>query len=87
MNTHVQSSVSIPAPVYYADIVCARAKNHYDPAGSVNLSDTFTSDSAEATLESYRQSFQHLHTRQQTLMYFSRFVLKVLENEEDKYKQ
>ncbi|ESK91292.1 argonaute-like protein [Moniliophthora roreri MCA 2997] len=78
-------SVSIPAPVYYADIVCARAKNHYDPAGSVNLSDTFTSDSAEATLESYRQSFQPLHPTQQKLMYFSvsvllPFVALVLDN-------
>ncbi|TFL04091.1 hypothetical protein BDV98DRAFT_563547, partial [Pterulicium gracile] len=25
-------SVSVPAPVYYADIVCSRVKNHYDPA-------------------------------------------------------
>ncbi|PPQ91938.1 hypothetical protein CVT25_000981 [Psilocybe cyanescens] len=32
-------SVSIPAPVYYADIVCSRAKNHFDPQGPLRLSD------------------------------------------------
>ncbi|KAJ7904588.1 argonaute-like protein [Mycena olivaceomarginata] len=35
-------SVSIPAPVYYADIVCSRAKNHYDPQGTVDFSDSAT---------------------------------------------
>ncbi|KAJ7333265.1 hypothetical protein DFH08DRAFT_966100 [Mycena albidolilacea] len=27
-------SVSTPAPVYYADIVCSRTKNYYDPQGT-----------------------------------------------------
>ncbi|KAL0575953.1 hypothetical protein V5O48_006023 [Marasmius crinis-equi] len=64
-------SVSIPAPVYYADIVCSRARNHYDPSGSVNFSDSFTADSGEATLESYRQGFKPLHRNQASMMYFS----------------
>ncbi|KAJ6628687.1 argonaute-like protein [Mycena sp. CBHHK59/15] len=50
-------SVSIPAPVYYADIVCSRAKNHYDPQGTVDFSDSATQiDAAQS---------------QSTLMYFS----------------
>ncbi|KAI6105779.1 argonaute-like protein [Pisolithus sp. B1] len=67
-------SVSIPAPVYYADIVCSRAKNHYDPQGSVNLSDTAThtdTTGAESALEAYKRNFKPLHSNMTTLMYFS----------------
>ncbi|KAI5983309.1 argonaute-like protein [Pisolithus marmoratus] len=67
-------SVSIPAPVYYADIVCNRAKNHYDPQGGINLSDTAThtnTTGAESTLEAYKRNFKPLHTNMTTLMYFS----------------
>ncbi|KAI6043152.1 argonaute-like protein [Pisolithus marmoratus] len=38
-STH---SVSIPAPVYYPDIICSQAKNHYDPQAGINLSDMAT---------------------------------------------
>src|SRR5271168_5427247 len=43
-------SVSIPAPVYYADIVCSRAKNHYDPSfrDDMEFSDSATQDSTQA---------------------------------------
>ncbi|KAJ7129589.1 Piwi domain-containing protein, partial [Mycena epipterygia] len=67
-------SVSIPAPVYYADIVCSRAKNHYDPQGTVDFSDSATQvDDAQATssLEAFRRGFKPLHQSQSTLMYFS----------------
>ncbi|KAF7433014.1 hypothetical protein PC9H_004959 [Pleurotus ostreatus] len=67
-------SVSIPAPVYYADIVCARAKNHYDPQGSMHLSDSATQLSAgqaDASVVAFRQAFRPLHNAQRTLMYFS----------------
>ncbi|KAF9270096.1 argonaute-like protein [Marasmius fiardii PR-910] len=65
-------SVSIPAPVYYADIVCSRARNHYDPTGSLSLSDSFTAGTGvEATLENYRQEFKPLHANMATCMYFS----------------
>jgi len=68
-------SVSIPAPVYYADIVCARAKNHYDPSGNVDLSEsaTQTENSSQAlhSLEAFRQGFRPLHANQEKLMYFS----------------
>ncbi|KAJ7228592.1 argonaute-like protein, partial [Mycena pura] len=72
-------SVSIPAPVYYADIVCSRAKNHYDPQGTVDFSDTATqADDGEAasSLEAFRRGFKPLHKSHSTLMYFSvRFEL------------
>jgi eukaryotic translation initiation factor 2C len=67
-------SVSIPAPVYYADIVCSRAKNHYDPQGTVDFSDSATQlDSGQAltTLEAYKRNFRPLHQNMSTVMYFS----------------
>lgn len=67
-------SVSIPAPVYYADIVCSRAKNHYDPRGGLALSETATQDTSQAastTLENFRRAYKPLHQNQTRLMYFS----------------
>jgi len=66
-------SVSIPAPVYYADIVCSRAKNHFDPRGSLHISDTSTqaSGSGPGGIEAYIAGFKPLHVNQQKLMYFS----------------
>lgn len=66
-------SVSIPAPVYYADIVCARAKNHYDPQGGFDLSDSATRDEAAANdqLEDFKKAFKPLHQRMSRVMYFS----------------
>ncbi|KAF8076456.1 argonaute-like protein [Lyophyllum atratum] len=67
-------SVSIPAPVYYADIVCSRAKNHYDPQGRLDFSDSATQaegSQAENSLEAFRRGFKPLHKKQHTLMYFS----------------
>ncbi|KAJ4494682.1 argonaute-like protein [Lentinula edodes] len=67
-------SVSIPAPVYYADIVCSRAKNHYDPQGTIDFSDSATNNDsaqAETTLEAFRKNFKPLNEAQKRLMYFS----------------
>jgi len=67
-------SVSIPAPVYYADIVCARAKNHYDPQGTVDFSDSATqmdSGQANTTLEAFTRGFKPLNPKMATVMYFS----------------
>ncbi|KAH9483501.1 Protein argonaute-2 [Psilocybe cubensis] len=65
-------SVSIPAPVYYADIVCSRAKNHYDPQGSLRLSETGSqvSGTSGGYLESFKAGFKPLHSNQKRLMYF-----------------
>ncbi|PPQ98553.1 hypothetical protein CVT24_004044 [Panaeolus cyanescens] len=68
-------SVSIPAPVYYADIVCSRAKNHYDPTGDWDLtgSDVMSMDGSTATssLDKFQQAFKPLHPSMKHLMYFS----------------
>jgi len=67
-------SVSIPAPVYYADIVCSRAKNHFDPQAGLNLSDSATQmddQQAATTLESFKKSFKTLHANTALSMYFS----------------
>ncbi|KDQ64588.1 hypothetical protein JAAARDRAFT_116696 [Jaapia argillacea MUCL 33604] len=67
-------SVSIPAPVYYADIVCTRAKNHYDPQGGVDFSDSATNlddSQADRTLDAFKRGFKPLHKNMATVMYFS----------------
>ncbi|KZV61782.1 Piwi-domain-containing protein [Peniophora sp. CONT] len=69
-------SVSIPAPVYYADIVCARAKHHYDPSGDAHLEDTTvdeTNDGSvaqQARADNFRNRFQPVHRNISQLMYF-----------------
>ncbi|KAF4619813.1 hypothetical protein D9613_005017 [Agrocybe pediades] len=71
-------SVSIPAPVYYADIVCSRARNHFDPQEKWDfLSSDDAASSARGsagltdTLEKFQQAFKPLHSLQKVLMYFS----------------
>lgn len=66
-------SVSIPAPVYYADIVCSRAKHHYDPQQGLELSLSETGTNTEeqaASLERYRAAFKQLNPNMKKLMYF-----------------
>ncbi|KAJ6521406.1 hypothetical protein B0H19DRAFT_1203957, partial [Mycena capillaripes] len=65
-------SMSIPAPVYYAVIVCSRAKNHYDLQGTVDFSDFATQiddSQAASSLAAFRRSVKPLHKSQLTLMY------------------
>jgi len=64
-------SVSIPAPVYYADIVCSRAKHHYDPGLDLSASETATNTTeAASALERFRSAFRPTHERMKQLMYF-----------------
>jgi len=66
-------SVSIVAPTYYADTVCARAKHHYDPDGNLDISDTasqLSSQAADAALNTYREHFRPLHRSTAQNMYF-----------------
>ncbi|KAJ6548130.1 argonaute-like protein [Mycena vulgaris] len=63
-------SVSIPAPVYYADTVCARAKIHFDPQGPGNWSESGTTEAAE-NLEAFKRDYLPLHKDQMGRMYFS----------------
>lgn len=62
-------SVSIPAPVYYADIVCERAKNHYNPSvgyHSVDETETTTSGGEQR----YEDLYEHTHASMRYKMYF-----------------
>jgi hypothetical protein len=57
-----------------ADIVCTRAKNHYDPQGNVDFSDSATQlddGQATTTLEAFKRGFRPLHQNMTTVMYFS----------------
>ncbi|KAB5595488.1 Argonaute-like protein [Ceratobasidium theobromae] len=54
-------SVSIPAPVYYADMVCARAKNHYDPSFDLDGTETTASEARSSTMQLYQDQFQQAH--------------------------
>ncbi|KAH9965910.1 argonaute-like protein [Russula dissimulans] len=62
-------SLSIPAPLYYADRVCSRAKNHYDPRQGVDL-DLFDIEGQVDTSERLRQAFRPTHEHMKKLMYF-----------------
>lgn len=86
-------SVSIPAPVYCmfmtcipdyiltmpidADIVCARAKNHFDPQAGVELSEDNTPSDPDKkkestkTLSYFQKAFKPLAGNAQRRMYFS----------------
>ncbi|KAK7444774.1 hypothetical protein VKT23_015091 [Stygiomarasmius scandens] len=69
-------SVSIPAPVYYADRVCARARIHFDPNKSL-LSDissvSYESEDEEraAILEIYKKEMKPIHSAQSQRMFFT----------------
>jgi len=66
-------SVSIPAPVYYADIVCSRAKNHFDPAGSLDIDTTGSPGTGGRSppIEVYKRAFVPINNRIMDTMYFS----------------
>jgi len=66
-------SVSIPPPVYYADIVCGRAKHHLPPGAEYDLSDSMTVASgtdADAMLQRIRAAYRPTHPTLQKNMYF-----------------
>jgi eukaryotic translation initiation factor 2C len=71
--THVYAratrSVSIPAPVYYADIVCSRAKNHYPPGGFDTETGTQASHISDL-LEMHKRAYMPLNPKQANFMYF-----------------
>ncbi|KAF8992551.1 argonaute-like protein [Cyathus striatus] len=64
-------SVSIPAPVYYADIVCSRAKNHFDPSQGIDIDGNSDGGRGGDSLDDFRRNFKPLHSKQERLMYFS----------------
>jgi eukaryotic translation initiation factor 2C len=63
-------AVSVPAPVYYADLVCSRAKTHFDPTEDLTF-DTSTALSGSTNLEAFKDGYKPLHANQQKAMYFA----------------
>lgn len=69
-----------------ADIVCSRAKNHFDPndtwdlGGSDDAASTADSQMAFDSLEKFQQGFKPPHSTQKTLMYFSVGSSHIFEN-------
>ncbi|KAF7327058.1 Argonaute-like protein [Mycena kentingensis (nom. inval.)] len=64
-------SVSIPAPVYYADIVCSRAKHHFNPNVNPTETGTTATDDTDAIFAQQESDFKKVHSAQSKLMYFS----------------
>jgi len=64
-------SVSIPAPVYYADIVCARADFHFDPDYNFMSEETSSSNAdAEFNLDHWKAGWRGINPSQKHFMYF-----------------
>ncbi|KAF8803024.1 argonaute-like protein [Phlegmacium glaucopus] len=63
-------SVSVPAPVYYADMVCSRAKTHFDPTEHLKF-DAASTVSGSTNLDAFKDGYKPLHPNQQKAMYFA----------------
>ncbi|KAJ7628809.1 argonaute-like protein [Roridomyces roridus] len=64
-------SVSIPAPVYYAHVVCDRLKLHFDPATSGSSeADSGSVDEADV-LAAFKRDWKPVHPNQAKKMWFS----------------
>jgi len=64
-------SVKIPAPVYYADLVCRRAKFHFEDDVHDIDSDNASAHSGEGPhIDFYRQRFTAINERMKSTMYF-----------------
>ncbi|KAJ2932197.1 hypothetical protein H1R20_g4884, partial [Candolleomyces eurysporus] len=69
-------SVSIPAPVYYADLACGRDSFHYEPGkedalrASDSASITSGGDSAPFNINPWKEEFKERHGRLANSMYF-----------------
>ncbi|KLO09063.1 Piwi-domain-containing protein [Schizopora paradoxa] len=62
------SAVSIPAPVYYADLACGRADYHYDPSFDLDASSAGVND--EFNLEEWKAHFKKVHKNLIGALYF-----------------
>ncbi|XP_006458268.1 argonaute-like protein [Agaricus bisporus var. bisporus H97] len=64
-------SVKVPAPVYYADLVCRRAKFHYDASiNDYSVSSASGYEDDDSQLNYYRQHFNPVNSSMKTQMYF-----------------
>ncbi|KAJ7632197.1 argonaute-like protein [Roridomyces roridus] len=65
-------SVSIPAPVYYADLACARGKFHIDPQSQLDLdsSTVVSGEDGGFDLDVWNKAFGEMHPQTRASMYF-----------------
>ncbi|KAK7049286.1 hypothetical protein VNI00_005887 [Paramarasmius palmivorus] len=65
-------SVSIPAPVYYADLACDRLKFHISHDSEVHFSDnsSFGGEEEVFDLERWKRAYRHVNDRVNQTMYF-----------------
>jgi len=64
-------SVSIPAPVYYADLACARGKFHFDPSSDLDIEGSTTSGGQSVfQLAPWEDAFKHINNNVRGTMYF-----------------
>ncbi|KAL0947383.1 hypothetical protein HGRIS_013499 [Hohenbuehelia grisea] len=66
-------SVSIPAPVYYADLVCSRASFYFDPTLNFSDAGSVSSNEANLDLEAWKAAFRpatNMARNMGTTMYF-----------------
>ncbi|KAJ7170272.1 argonaute-like protein, partial [Mycena crocata] len=74
--TRSTRSISIPAPVYYADSVCGRAKNHYVAAPQEENGESETT--AAEKLQKCKTFYRPVHRNLEGSMYFSVSLLVAL---------
>ncbi|KAB5587889.1 Argonaute-like protein [Ceratobasidium theobromae] len=63
VHARATRSVSVPAPVYYADIVSGRARNHYDPSYDPDETESIASGAGTSTVQPYKDQFRQTHDR------------------------
>ncbi|KAF9257187.1 Piwi-domain-containing protein [Marasmius fiardii PR-910] len=64
-------TISIPTPVAYADIVCARAPNHYKSSSAMSEIESTATGGRDTTLERMRADFKPIHRAQLTRTFFT----------------
>ncbi|KAJ7164254.1 argonaute-like protein [Mycena filopes] len=64
------SAVSIPAPVYYADRVCARMANHLDPESQPRKNFDTPRKPTPAEFDDFARAYKATHENQRDEMYF-----------------
>ncbi|KAG8735364.1 hypothetical protein FRC10_010683 [Ceratobasidium sp. 414] len=75
-------SVSIPAPIHYAHIMCVRAKIHYDPSIDLSADDGATATSGEESwgMQRFRDQLQPIHESMRYKMLYVASALSWLTN-------
>ncbi|KAJ4464674.1 Piwi domain-containing protein [Lentinula edodes] len=66
-------SVSIPAPIYYADLACSRGSFHYAPNSAFSLASeaaSTISDSQDFNLDDWKANFRRVNKYMASSMYF-----------------